>query len=171
MMPALSPLPSASSRGASQRGCSELWAQCGVGGSTAPSKALFAAASHYDVHQPSMSVPPITHTTTLAPPITHTTTLAPPITHTTTLALPRQPPLVRDEARAVRAAEERIANHAHVGPHVGPGSGAGLNFYISRLKGRLDRLDDFLDDPDTDDSENESESQRRRPPYNRLMSY
>ena len=150
-MPALSPLPSASSRGASQRGCSALWAQCGVDGGTAPSNSLVAAASHLDANQCTVSAPPIT----------------------TVLALPRNPPLVRDEARAVRAAEERIAHIAHVGPHVGPGSGAGLNFYISRLKGRLERLDDFLDDPDTDDSENESESQsvRLHPPYNRLMSY
>lgn len=80
-------------------------------------------------------------------------------------------PLVRDEAPAVRAAEERIARISHVGPHYGPGSGAGLNFCISRLRSRLERLDTWRDNPDTDDDEEDEDEERVPRLPTRLMSY
>ena len=86
------------------------------------------------------------------------------------MPLPRGQPLIRSEEAAVRKTEERIAaNFSHVGPHAGAGSGAGLNYCISRLKGRLERLETWRDGPDTDDSDEEEHRSRR--PANRLMSY
>ena len=79
--------------------------------------------------------------------------------------------LIREEPKAVRAAEEQIAQFSHVGPHSGPGSGSGVISYISRLKTRFEQLDTWRD-VDTDDSgDEEVRPVRMQRPPNRLMSY
>ena len=110
-----------------------------------------------------------------AGPPAEATTLA---TTTTALAvtLPRRAPgFVRDEPRAVRAAEERIAaQYSHVWPHAGPGSGSGLNYCISKMYGDMERLDTWKDD-DTDQEDEEEaarkDAQEHIPRITRLMSY
>lgn len=155
-------LQSASSRGASSRSCSALWADCGCTVATTAS-----AAASTSISNSSTAVAPPEHRLSLAAPSASSLS--------TQLALPRSAPLIRDEPLAVRAAEERIACNTHVGPHFGPGSGAGLNYNISRMRSQLERLETWKDGPDTDDDD---EEERREAaymptvrPYNRLMTF
>ena len=142
-------LHSASASGASARSCSALWAKCALTVPTSSSASSHAAPS-----------------TAIALPQRPPTTTA----LSTTVLRPRPRTLVRDEDAAVRAAEERIACMSHVGPHAGPGSGAGLNYTISKLRGRLERLETWRDGFDTSDDEEEAYV-----PYrgygNRMMTY
>ena len=67
----------------------------------------------------------------------------------------RSTALVTMDPDAVRAATNKLALNAKLGPHTGPGSGSLLAAHISSMNSTLERLDHWRDDSD---SENDHKS-------------
>ena len=139
-------LPAAHAEGAARRGVSSAWARLGATPVYSGATRLGSSASSAATAAATMST--VSH---LAANIPALRSSAP----SSSLVLqPRRVKSVTFEAAAGIAAERRIALQAHVGPHVGPGSGAPLNYMISRMKSRLEGLEDaYGDKPDTDDED------------------
>ena len=101
------------------------------------------------------------------------TLTAPELAASTAVVLPRKQPVIRDEALAVRKAEEKIATFTHVGPHHGPGSGSGVGFCISKMYGTMERLDTWKDYDTDEEDEDEARAAWSQPQpsmrINRLM--
>ena len=143
----------ATARGAANRSCSAFWFDDGAaagsssGGGATPGGGRTGGSSHTPAGCDAASLQNGGAAAVAA--------AAAAVSASSLMTVRRSTALVTMDPDAVRAATNKLALNAKLGPHTGPGSGSLLAAHISSMNSTLERLDHWRDDSD---SENDHKS-------------